>query len=203
MPNLTFRPERHEYRIDGVVVPSVTQVLSEAGLIDGQWYTEESQLRGRTVHIMTALDDEGGLDESKVADEHRGYLNAWRLFRAEATWVVLDSEEAIYHPVWCFAGRYDRRMCTFEDAPYSLIVEIKTGGAEHWHQLQTAAYERCVMHAIPPTVQRYAIYLADDGTYKLRKHDDPADWDVFLAALALANWKRNKGIKTNDRHRSN
>lgn len=202
MFELTFNSELHEYRIDGQVVPSVTQILGEAGLIDDRWYTKESQLRGRTVHIVTALDDRGELDEAEVTGEYQGYLNAWRLFRADVPWTIIDVEQAVCHPDWRYAGRSDRRMCIHRDGPYAMLVDIKTGQPEPWHQLQTAAYERASLAVRPPVVKRYAVYLSDDGTYKLREHGKAVDWDVFLAALALANWKRNEG-KLNGRNRNN
>lgn len=197
---LTFDAKTHTYRLDGVVVPSVTQVLSEAGLLDAQWYTDQHSLRGRIVHVITALDDRNALDESQVGDEYLGYLVAWRAFRTSVPWTILDIEQAVYHAAYRFAGRYDRRMCIHEDGPYAMLVEIKTGQPEQWHRLQTAAYLRCSLTVRSPVVERYVVYLRNNGTYKVCKHDDASDWDVFLAALALANWKRNEG-KTNDRDR--
>lgn len=197
MPELTFNPKRHEYRIDGQLVPSVTQILGEAGLIDGQWYTDESQLRGRTVHIITALDDRGELDESLVTGEYQGYLNAWRLFKADTKCEILSIEERICNHLYRYAGTMDRR---FELDRTDSLGDIKTGAPEWWHQFQTAGYWMC---GDIPAVRRCAIYLSPDGTYKIRPHENHAyDTDVFRAALTLANAKRNEG-KTNDRDHSN
>ena len=43
---VTFDKETHIYKIDGVVVPSNTQILSETGLVDSSWYTQEGADRG-------------------------------------------------------------------------------------------------------------------------------------------------------------
>lgn len=196
-PALTFEPETHTYRIDGQVVPSVTQILSEAGLVDGQWYTEQSQHRGRLVHLMTALDDQNELNEEMVHGEYQGYLNAWRRFKAETKCEILAIEQRVYNCMYRYAGTTDRLV-----SMHSLVVElldIKTGGPEWWHKFQTAGYWMC---DDIQAARRGSIYLSPDGTYKIKEHEAHGyDTDVFRAALTLANAKRNEGI-TNDRNRS-
>lgn len=202
MPELTFNSELHEYRIDGQVVPSVTQILSEAGLIDDRWYTEESQLRGRTVHVITALDDRGELDESLVTDEYQGYLNAWRLFKAETKCeiVLLSIEKRVCNVAYEYAGTLDR-LIGFP-IPLVDLVDIKTGQPEWWHKFQTAGYWMC--NGSQQASGRRTIYLKSDGTWKPQMHTQHAyDMDVFRAALTLANAKRNEGKMTNGRDRSN
>ena len=196
-PTLAFDAATHTYRINGQSVPSVTQILAEAGLIDGQWYTDESQLRGRTVHIITALHDRDELDESKVADEYKGYLTAWRKLQADTQCEVFSVERRICNFVYRYAGTMDR-LVRWNGVLY--LVDLKTGATQWWHKIQTAAYWMC--HDIPAAC-RCAIYLSPDGSYKIKIHEAHAyDTDVFRAALTLANAKRNEGI-TNDRDRSN
>lgn len=194
---LTFDAATHTYRLDGQVVPSVTQILGEAGLIDDRWYTEESQLRGRTVHVITALDDRGELDEAKVDAEYRGYLDAWRRFKAETKCEILSVEERVCNFVYRYAGTIDRRI----RLPGLIeLGDLKTGQPEWWHRFQSAGYWMC--HDINAG-GRCSIYLRSDGTWKSQIHARHAyDTDVFRAALTLANAKRNEGI-TNDRNRSN
>lgn len=196
---LTFEHATHTYRIDGAVVPSVTQILSEAGLIDDRWYTEESQLRGRTVHIITALEDRGELEESQVADEYKGYLAAWRRFKAETNCDIMAIEKRAYESTYRFAGTLDRTI-EYRNAHGGAygVLDIKTGTEASWHPIQTAGYKMCD----DGLLTRFAVYLSADATYKFRQHGDYSDRDVFLAALALTNWKRNEG-KTNGRDRSN
>ena len=196
MPDLTFDPKRHEYRIDGEVVPSVTQILGEAGLIDDRWYTAKTQVRGRTVHIVTALDDLGELDESLVDDEHRGYLDAWRSFKADTKCEIVALEAKVCNVALRYAGILDRQL---RIDGVQLLADIKTGAWAWWHKFQTVGYWTCD-HI--KAAGRRCIYLSPKGTYKISKHENHAyDTDVFRAALVLANAKRNEGI-TNDRNRS-
>lgn len=195
MPSkLAFDAATHTYRLDGQVVPSVTQILGEAGLVDGRWYTEESQLRGRTVHVITALDDRGELEESKVADEYRGYLDAWRRFKAEMKCEILSIEERVCNATYRYAGTTDRRL-VWNGPLY--IADIKAGVPEWWHKVQTGGYWMC--DGIDAAA-RCTIYLKRDGRWNARVHEAHSyDTDVFRAALTLANAKRNEGI-TNGRN---
>ena len=196
LPQLTFDDATHTYRIDGVVVPSVTQILSEAGLIDDRWYTEESQLRGRTVHIITALDDRAELDESQVTDEYKGYLAAWRRFKTDTQCAILSIEHRICHVSYRYAGTVDR---TFRWDGIVSIADIKTGGRDAWHPVQLAGYTACAPESV---IQSYVIYLREAGDYQIGgPYGLMHSRDVFFGALVIANWKRNEG-KTNDRYRS-
>ena len=48
---LTFDAEKHEYRLDGVRLPSVTQIIADAGLYGNtSYFTDYSRDRGSFVH---------------------------------------------------------------------------------------------------------------------------------------------------------
>jgi hypothetical protein len=65
MSGLTYDDATHTYKLDGVVVPSVTQVLTAAGVIDNRWFTEEATHRGQLVHVATMLMDQGELNDAR------------------------------------------------------------------------------------------------------------------------------------------
>lgn len=101
---LTFAAETHEYRVNGRLVPSVTQILEAVGLIDYShipWPTRQMALeRGRAVHEAIALDLAGDLDEES-ADEIGilGYIQAARA-ALTALGILMPTavEERVYHP---------------------------------------------------------------------------------------------------------
>ena len=193
MPDLTHTDEPHEYRLDGVVIPSVTQVLSEVGLVDvsGPWFTDEVRARGTNVHLITELHDRGELCEEQVPLELMGYLNAWKRFKADAGFVCELVEHHVYHAVYHYAGTLDRvGTCDDGNGP-QMLLDIKCGAHMPAHRLQTAAYAECIEWRTPP--ERCGVHLAADGTYTVHRHDNPNDRRVWLAALAVANWKFNKG----------
>ena len=181
--DLHFDQATHVYRLGDRVLPSVTQVLKEAGIIDDTWYTEESRIRGSFAHEATALDDAGVLDESSVDSSLAGYLEAWRRFKRDSGMRILKAEFRICDRVYGYAGTVDR-LAVVRHQP--TIPDIKTGDPEPWHALQLAGYARCV----PGRPMRMGVYLHDDGKYTTRTYTDPSDDAAFLACVGVANWKR-------------
>lgn len=185
---LTFDAEKHEYRWNGVVVPSVTQILKSLGLIDATWYTEEARDRGSMIHLATALDDRGELDESSVDERIAGYLAAWRFFLAESGFAFEEIEEPRYSMDLGYAGTADR----IGKLRGSLAVgDIKTGSPEPWHRLQTAAYVTARFGNAWRVAARFVVYLSDDGKYRLITHTDPSDFFAWRACANLFNWRMN------------
>jgi len=181
---LEFNEERHEYKLDGVILPSVTQVIKSAGLVDDTFYDEYSCRRGTAVHLATALYDEGTLDESTVADEIKGYLAGWVKFLKESKFKVREAEQLLSHPVRGYAGTRDRRG--FLNDKWT-ILDIKTGALNPAVGVQLAAYK----HLSAGDDKTYTVQLKANGTYALKKYDDPADWTVFMACLNLYKWRKN------------
>ena len=183
-PVLTYDANKHEYKRDGVIVPSVTQILKDCGIIDDSWYTPDGTLRGAYAHDATALDDRGVLDEAALDDTLRPYLVAWRLFRQQSDFEIVEIERRVWADSWLYAGTYDR--LGMWDAR-SFLLDIKTGDAAPWHALQTAAYADCV----GSRPKRACVYLRKTGGYTVDPHTSLNDIGVFRAATAIWHWKRN------------
>lgn len=186
---LTYDDTKHEYRVDGMVVPSVTQILKCAGLIDARWYTDEAAIRGTYLAEATALDDRGELDESSLAQVLVPYVEAWRKFRRECGWEVERIEWAVSSPRG-YAGRIDR---TFVDAAGRIVADLKTGHPEPWHGVQLAGYAACCA-----ANRRLGIYLTDEAKYNVVEYDNYDDFEVFSAALAITGWRMKNGWKPAD-----
>jgi hypothetical protein len=83
-----------------------------------------------------------------------------------------------------------------------VIVDLKCSRQdEPWWGVQLAGYELGMLAEYgPPKTRpykwtRYGVRLMPDATgepYRLELFDDPADYDVFRAALTVAIWRRNK-----------
>lgn len=107
--SFTFDRDRHEYLLDGRRLPSVTEIISEAGLLPSyeyvdDWYSE----RGTAVHEAIALDVRGELDEESVDEEVRPYLErARKVLGAVPLDVDREAEGPLYHPELLFAGTLD------------------------------------------------------------------------------------------------
>jgi len=185
---LHFDSVAHRYTLDGVVLPSVTQVLEDVGIIDYSgipWDTRQMALtRGSNVHLATQLDDEGDLDEST---DLMPYVRAWRAARAHLKFDYFDHiEHRMAHGQFLYAGTTDRELP-------GAIVDIKTNDAPWWVRIQLAAYQ-CLAEAngSPPITRRIAVQLHADETFKIfefgaREYRD--DLQTFLAALRVRNEK--------------
>ena len=183
---LTFDAETHTYKINGVVVPSVTQVLDEGGFIDKTWFTEGGRNRGTYVAQATQFDDEGALNWDALDDKLKGYVTAWRGFLKDTKWEVVAIEQRVHNPEMGYAGTLDRIM---DNGYWRWVLDIKTGASQKWHSLQTAAYAACMERA----QKRASLVLKENGTYKLHEHTGWGDRRVFYAALSCYHWKAAMG----------
>jgi len=186
MTGLVFDPERHAYILDGRVIPSVTQILTAEGIINGQWYTEDGRRRGGHVHLALRYLDEGRLDEDSVTDEVRPYLEAWQRFISETGFICLQIEQPYADRNLGFAGTPDRVGWMDGDKTLS-IIDIKTGSPEPWHALQTAAYAVGIGKRM---AKRWSVYLRNDGNYRLVQYQDIDDINAWIGLVSIRNWKQ-------------
>ena len=188
MSNLTFDEESHTYRVDGEIVPSVTQILKGAALTPPfRGGSGRAMTKGSFAHLATELDDKGELDEATVDPANLGHLEAWRKFKVESGIKILAIEERVYNDMYRYAGTLDRRVMY---QGWESVIDIKTGNSYPWHPIQTAAYAM----ALGKGVARFSVYLSDSGSYKLVEHTDKNDQLVFMAAIRLADWRSENGI---------
>lgn len=185
MPALHFDPVAHRYTLEGRELISVTQVLSEAGFIDRQWFTEQAMQRGTAVHAAVQAFHETGAapDDDVTAPFFDAYLD----FQMEAGFALDAAEERICDPVCGYAGTLDLRGRFDKFDAGSDVIDIKTGAVPTWVRFQTAAYARLVT---PRPVRRWALHLRASGTYRLEPLSNSLDERIFLAALTVAQAKR-------------
>jgi hypothetical protein len=118
------------------------------------------------VHRACTLDDQGVLDETTVAPDLKGYLSAWRLFKAENAVKILEVEYICFEKSLGYAGTADR-MVLFRDRP--TVVDIKSGGKTETHWLQLGAYVRGTPAEIANwrEVAGLIVYVKPTGKYSL------------------------------------
>lgn len=177
-PLYTFNAERHEYAIDGVRVPSITQLLKQGGLVDDRYYTEESRRRGQAIHSM-ASDFDLGVDlgdELKVSP-YRGYVMAYMAAVAalQPTWEQIEVFDV--HPRYRFGGRPDRVGECFGRLT---VAEIKSAAKAAHHTVQTGLQGLLVAErkqVEPLSIQRLVIYLKPTGKYSIEECTQRSDFD--------------------------
>ena len=78
---LQFDEAIHRYTVNGVIVPSVTQIITSVGLYEFDFVSSETLAiaaeRGRIVHTYIEWYEKGILDESSIDPELQGYFDAY------------------------------------------------------------------------------------------------------------------------------
>lgn len=189
---ITFDADKHEYRENGRVLPSVTQILNATGLVDFSGIPsrtmELAQERGTTVHLITELYDRGELDESTIDPELVGYFEAYKKFLADFRIVRFIAIEQIVSSPGLYAGTQDR-LAVMADQK-TIRYDIKTGQPHPTHGLQLTAYE--LADGDNKAELLIGVYLTADGTYKTVPYDsEPLVW---YALLRLHKWKTNNDL---------
>jgi hypothetical protein len=175
---LAFSEPSHSYFLDGVRVPSVTQLLQLGGYVTpGAWFSEKAAQRGTEVHRLTADFDLGALTLEDHDSLYAGYLEAHVKAMKVINPVWEHIEQAFVHPGHKVAGRPDRVGRIYGAMS---VCDLKTGGPADWHPLQLAL--QCVIVAdtvnLPAEeIHRYAIYLSRTGSYRVQRHEDRRDFD--------------------------
>jgi hypothetical protein len=92
MATATFAEFSHSYEVDGIVVPSVTQVLSLTGIDDVSGiplhYLQRAAGIGTAVHQACELLDEDDLDLESLDPLIQGYVLGYQRFREETGFAV-------------------------------------------------------------------------------------------------------------------
>ena len=203
MPVFSFDESLHTYALDGVRLPSVTQLLKGAGI--GPDFSavppqllEAARAFGVAVHSACELDDLGELDDDGTDARVMACVHAWRRFKVENDVEVLATEQRLYHPTLRYAGTLDglvRMRAWREHGTDIVLVDRKTGLQPHpSFGVQLAAYEELLRFNdadLGPgsPIRRASVHLFDDGTYRLHRFTNHSDSACFMACLALHSWK--------------
>jgi hypothetical protein len=173
-------------------LPSVTEILRSAGLIDPTWYTDEARQRGTAVHSACEFYDQNDLDLDSLDPQIAGYVKAYIRFRemqdASPEWIEIPLSDKTES----YAGTPDRVFIT---RPRSL-VDLKSGSFHPSHKFQLAAYVN--MLDDPFSYSRFGLYLKENGSFSVRefpKSEYVQDLGVFMAALTIHNAKMINKIK--------
>lgn len=167
---LTFDERTHTYTVDGVPLPSVTEVtrfLAYDYKSDRPWLAEQAARRGTAVHEACALIDYGETPEE--TPEFAGYLTAYRRFLHD----YKPDWELIEFPMGSldlgYAGTMDR--CGMIDGE-RCVLDIKTGQL-HYTAVSAQLTAYAMLYKLSPHCSDLygglkVLKLSKDGTYILR-----------------------------------
>ena len=189
--------------MNGVIWPSVTQLLQEEKLIDYTGVPEETlekkRILGTRVHAATALLDNCELDEehfNKSFPECVPYLEAYRLFRVIEKFDPAETKAGrLVSLKWKFHGEPDEHgLRIVSRASENYLIDYKctfkmfasTGP-------QLSGYEILLSECLKIKIKkRFGLLLKPTGKYDLVEFKDTNDKQDFLACLWLHWQRRNK-----------
>lgn len=185
-----YDPITHIYKNNGIVIPSVTSILKDVGIIDFSRVPykklEEGRDRGDKVHEMTRLYDLGVLDMSTVDDRLLPYLEAWKRFLRDTGFEIIDIEKRVDSEKYWFAGRLDRVGMLNEKLT---IIDIKSGQMYKSNDLQLSGYVIAHQEEHHSKIkQRWGIQLKPDGYWKPEIYNNMDNG--FLSCVSVYNLKR-------------
>ena len=192
---MLFNEEKHEYSIAGIVIPSVTQIIKDGGLINLDWIDKEllesKADLGKKVHTTTEFYDKGTLNVDELHPTLKTYLDGWIKFRTDYNFTPTEIELQLFHSLYRYAGKIDRVGLMSKDLT---LLDIKSGTPQKSHAIQNSAYKGLHDQNKKKSEQikkRFTIYLSEDG-YKVIEDKNPNDWNVFLSCLTISNFLRRK-----------
>lgn len=179
----SFDSHVHEYVDDatGAVLPHITGMLQQAGLVNTQWFKPEHSERGERVHRLCADLDMGvfaSADKVTSGDHVQGYLLAYQQARKDLGFAEWEHIEVPFvNWAWYFGGRPDRFGPVMGARS---VLDIKSGVQTDAAPIQTALQAILLEpHVGLPAegIPRYGLYLKKTGKYKLMPHVDPKEID--------------------------
>ena len=190
--SLVFDSTKHEYRMDGRSVPSVTKILS---VVQDFSAIPPEQLRiasewGSAVHEYLRLYDAGELDLKKADPRMLPIIDSWERLKVARGWVdPVISEQPFYSKRYGYAGTPDR---LFKAGSKYTLLDIKTGEG-NFANMQTAAYLQLIKedYANLNQVERMKVHLDFDGKMKSEIYQNfKADFNDFLCCARVFKLKK-------------
>jgi hypothetical protein len=189
-----FDAEKHEYRIDGRIVPSVTQVI-QGVFGSSPWWSEYHAEVGTALHGACHILNSGQeIDPASIDDAIAGRLAGYRKFLKDLNPFVLYAEHQVYSGRNQFAGTIDMIL---ESNSVVTLADIKSS----YHptaKIQLGGYKILLDDAKIKIYNAVIVELHKSGEYKLHwlnSRELALAGNQFLAALSIYNFKKTNNIK--------
>lgn len=200
-PEILFNDELHEYKVEGIVRPSVTQILRDLGFIDFSkvppQMLEEARVRGKAVHQAVHYLEEDDLEWSTVDPRIKPYLEAYQLMKDETGFVATRREHIVFDPLYNFAGQLDAFGSMARLGVEEVLADYKSGVPQEAARYQTAGYACAIKK---PYVPRCSIHLKANGRYAIIWHRERRDveyWRCIVTTWHLRNGGKNGNANGN------
>lgn len=193
-PAIEFNEERHEYRLDGAVVPSVTEIikpLSDFSNVPEEQREFKRQI-GKALDAAITLYERQDLDFDTLDEQVLPFFEAWLAFKKDTGFRVILNQVIVFSRKLRFAGTLDILGTRTPDSPNpdELIDTKCVWTMDPATGVQTAGYGIACFESLGIRLKkRGGVQLLRDGTYRYHQYTHPNDENVFKACLAILAWK--------------
>jgi len=169
MTTIQFNKDTHTYLLNGIKVPSVTEIIKFSGLYDSGNCPEKllnfGKERGTAIHLACEYLDKGILN---ICPEMiKPYLNAWVSFKELYKPEILCIEKIVYSEKLGYAGTLDRLVKINDRIS---ILDIKSSFHKS-NKYQLSAYlEAYNENNLIKADRRMVVELSKTGKFKV--YDD-------------------------------
>ena len=185
---LTFDAAKHEYRLSGEKIPSVTQILK---ILTGDVYANipERNLqiaaeRGSAIHEAFEIWALYGIDD--VDSQYRPYMDAFLTWWKENKPEECSAETMLYHPVLRYAGTADL-ICKINGKTTLIDYKTTAKAFPKIYALQLEAYAQALRAHGIEVEDKIILHVMKNGKLEALHFParDPDAWSVFGALLKV------------------
>jgi hypothetical protein len=182
---IQFSEEGHEYTLEGIHIPSVSELMSPI-LSDFEIDPKYAE-RGTAVHTLTELWDTDLYLPELADDELTPYMMAYEDFHDQYDVEIIQLEEIVFNPTLMYAGRLDR---VWRIGGADHLTDIKTGGKYKQHLFQGCAYRM----ASTRDVEHISNLYLNPFSFKLHtwKQEEEEYGNKMVEALSLIYWDNHR-----------
>jgi hypothetical protein len=200
--DLAFEAETHTYRRpDGVIVPSVTQILRAVGIsadfehlksLSGRLGDRIDYRRdlGTAVHADCHAFDDDDIVWGNVHPDVAPFVEAWAAFLENTGLVPSTRERRLFHAGLGVCGTLDGIFSRFPAPEHRILIDIKIGDPrDAGADVQTAAYQLLwdEEHPGEPIAERWSVQLTPElgVPYRIHPYTDWTDAAAFRACVCV------------------
>ena len=190
---IEFQESEHIYSKNGIVLPSVTQIMQPLyeqvyGKADSD-ASDNGKSKGKEIH--RAIDDYCEFGMIDISEEYKPYLDNFIRYIDEHQYEIVASEVMLWHPVYGYAGKID--IIVRNPKGEFVLIDNKTGDLQpKLHAVQLQAYtDMWSANKMPEIAFKVALGLSDKG-YKEHRYDkyDTKAKSVFDACYKIYKYRK-------------
>lgn len=188
-PELSFCEENHTYRLNGILIPGVSELMRPLSDSFYKWIDQTildaAAKRGSEVHEAIENYILYGIEDCEP--EHRPYFDAFLEWLRRYDVHVIAVEIPLYNRVYRYAGTADI-LCMIDGE--LVLVDVKTT-AQVNHLLtdvQLVAYNAALASHGVRTAYKAVLHLKKNGKYSFQPMDKATDskaWTTFGALMEV------------------